>query len=251
MNSNELAQIRRRQDDLREQIDTTPPGTAEECPKKLVQVFKEMFVPTTTGVYFATHPVDLLGDETEGGAGTLTPDTSTTMYVYVVGSKAPEEGDNLTAHMVGQRWVAERMNKGPEGVFIPGCPCDSVPKTLTMSVSKPTSNFGIFQPCTLQYYSPVPTQFAGLALGSWAWLSTQSFTDQLSPTPFYYYFTCFQGYYALSRVYPKTSTSPAYVDSIRYRWLAGYLGNTCTPFLLSSGLIFTGGDASCKVTISE
>jgi hypothetical protein len=42
-----------------------------------------------------------------------------------------------------------------------------------------------------------------------------------------------------------------YRDTIRYRWLAGYAGNTCSPFLLSNGQIFSGGDASGVVTISE
>ena len=243
-------QIRRRQDDLREQIEAQSPGMAEESPKRLVCVFAEHTIPTTTGVYFAARPVDVLGSESEGEPGTLTTSTDT-MYVYVIGSKAPVEGEYLTAHFVGNRWVAERMNKGPAGVFIPGCPCASVPETLTMTVSKPLSNYQIFHNCTLQYNSPVPSDYTKLSLGSFAWLSTATFTDQFSTNPFRYYFGCYQGYYALSRVYAKTNAGPAYVDSIRYRWLAGFFGNTCTPFYLQSGSIFSGGDASCVVTISQ
>jgi hypothetical protein len=120
-----------------------------------------------------------------------------------------------------------------------------------MTVSNPSSNYGIFQNCTLQYNSQVPSPLASLALGTSAYLSTQSFTDKLSTNPFWYYFFCYQGYYALSRVYANTSLGPGYVDSIRYRWVAGLSGNTCAPFLLGNGSIFSGGDSSCVVTLTQ
>jgi hypothetical protein len=244
------AQMRRRQAALRDQIQPafTP---ISGSPAVVGCVFGNPTLPTLTGEFFSINPVDITGAEIEGRPGTLSTDTSRSWLVYVVGSKAPTAGDYLVCHFTGNRWVAERTNRGPSGQFIPGCPCASVPSTLTMSVSKPLSNYQIFHNCTLQYYSPVASDYAKLALGSFAWLSTETFTDQFSTNPFRYYFSCYQGYYALSRVYAKTNAGPAYVDSIRYRWLAGFFGNTCAPFLLTSGSIFSGGDASCIVTISE
>ena len=225
--------------------------TVSPYPKLVGCVFGNPQVPTSTGVYFSVNPVDITGLETEGEPGIESVDTSRSLLTYVVGSKVPVAGDYLICSFTGNRWVAERMAKQPTGVFIPGCPCVSIPQTLHMSVSKPTSNYGIFQNCSLQLFNPVPSQFTMLSLGTFAFLSTTSFTDQFSTNPFWYYFSCYQGYYALSRVYAKTNSGPAYVDSIRYRWLAGFFGNTCSPFLLSSGSIFSGGDASCVVTISE
>jgi hypothetical protein len=220
-------------------------------PKLVGCVFGNPTVPTSTGVYYSMHPVDVGGSEGEGNPGVLSVDTSRSFLAYVIGPKAPVAGDSLACWFLGNRWVAERLSRQATGVFLPGCPCTSVPRTLQVSVSKPNSNGHIFHPATLQYYSPVPSQFSSLALGSFAFLSTTSFTDDFSANPFWYLFGCFQGYYALSRVYPGSSTGPAFRDSVRYKWLIGFTGNTCSPFLLSNGVIFSGGDASCVVTMSE
>jgi hypothetical protein len=225
--------------------------TGSSYPKLVGSVFGNPTVPTSTGAYFSVHPVDVAGTEGEGSPGTLLVDTSRSLLVYVIGSKAPAAGDYLVCRFVGHRWVAERFAKTPPGVLIPGCPCASVPRTLQMSVSNPNLNNRIFQPATLQYYSPVPPQFSALALGSFAFLSTTSFTDDLSTSPFWYYFTCFQGSYALTRVYPKTGTGQPFRDSIRYRWSVVAPGNSCSPFLLNNGTIYTGGNPACVVTISE
>jgi hypothetical protein len=192
------------------------------------------------------------GTQTEGSNGTIAAYTGTSPEVLLLpGYTASSYTDDALCEWTGTRWVSDRFGVPlGTGTVIPGCPCNPVPSPLTMTVSNASKNYGIFQNATLQYYSPVPSQFSTLSLGTFAYLSTSSFTDQFSTNPFWYYFTCYQGYYALSRVYPKTSTGPAYVDSIRYRWLAGSFGNTCSPFSLTSGAIFAGGDSSCVVTIT-
>lgn len=72
----------------------------------LVQVYQKTAIPTTTGKYFACHPVDPGGAECEGCTPTLAASTVETVYVLVVGSRIPVAGDYLIAKSIGGRWVA-------------------------------------------------------------------------------------------------------------------------------------------------
>lgn len=85
------------------------------------RVFDGGALPTTTGKYYLVHPVTLGGLETEGGAGSLTVDTSRTVPFYVLGSHAPAVGDDLIGHFAENRWVAERNHSG----------CPNTPPTAT------------------------------------------------------------------------------------------------------------------------
>jgi hypothetical protein len=89
-----------------------------------------------------------------------------------------------------------------------------------------------------------------LALGASSYLSTTTFTDLSTGDQFWYYLTCFLGYYVLTRVYAVSAFGSPYRDVVRYRWLIGYQGNSCQPFLLANGQIFQGGDPTCVVTIT-
>ena len=73
------------------------------------RVFAKGAIPTTTKVFFAVNPVAILGTEAESKPGVLTVDSSTTVLVYVLGTKAPVAGDHLICRFVGYRWVAERF----------------------------------------------------------------------------------------------------------------------------------------------
>lgn len=74
--------------------------------RMLVQVFDGGSMPAAAEKVYFTHPVLVTGAETEGGSGTLTVDTATTVPVVML-RQAPSVGDYLAAYAVGGRWVAE------------------------------------------------------------------------------------------------------------------------------------------------
>ena len=78
-----------------------------ESARLLVQVYNGGAMPSAPELVYFTHPVLVTGAETEGGAGTLTTDTATTVPTIVLGH-VPSVGDCLTAYALGGRWVAER-----------------------------------------------------------------------------------------------------------------------------------------------
>ncbi|HSQ57467.1 MAG TPA: hypothetical protein VLM40_17225, partial [Gemmata sp.] len=90
---------------------------AAAFPAMVGQVFADPKVPTTTNVYFSVHPVEVYGNEAEGGAGSLTVDGTRSLLVYVVGAVTPVAGDILVCRFVGNRWVASRSkDSGPPSV---------------------------------------------------------------------------------------------------------------------------------------
>ena len=226
-----------------------PPGLLSEYPLMVGQVFGNPKVPAVNNVFITINPVDISGTEVEGGAGIITVNGSRSLLAYLVGSKPVVAGDYVICRFVGNRWVAERLGKTVNGISLPGCPCSQIPTSLTMTSSKPTSNNQIFQNATIAY-QPTPASLAALKLGSQCYLSTRQFTDTSTNNLFWYYFGCYQGFYIITRVYAVSAFGSPYRDQVRYRWLGGTIGNSCTPFLLSRGTIFSGGDASCVVTIS-
>ena len=140
------------------------------------------------------------------------------------------------------------------GVSIPGCPCMPMPTTLNMVSSKPASNNGIFQSATLQYIT-VPAPYLPVVLTPQAIMSTDgagnvaTFNDPVLGANFAYLLPCYFGAYVLTRVYLTTPVGSPFRDGIRYTWFVGLPGNTCSPFSLTVGTIFAGGDATCVVTI--
>jgi hypothetical protein len=107
-----------------------------------------------------------------------------------------------------------------------------------------------FETCTIAW-GPTPSYFSGLALGSYCLLSTTVFDDPFTGGTFQYNLSCDTIFFRLSRVYLPTSFGPAFQDAATYTWRIGDPGNSCSPFLLSGGTIYPGGDNECIVTISE
>lgn len=106
----ELRTLRGRQEQTRRVLDRigyVSPGTAP----MLVQVFQQTTIPTTTGKYYACHPVDPGGAECEGCIPTFTAEAGT-VFVLVVGPRVPVAGDYLIAKPIGGRWVAEKTGGG-------------------------------------------------------------------------------------------------------------------------------------------
>ena len=74
--------------------------------RMLVQVYDGGSIPSAADRVYFTRPVLATGTETEGGAGTLTVDSATTVPVVVLG-RPVVAGDNLIATSLGGRWVAD------------------------------------------------------------------------------------------------------------------------------------------------
>jgi hypothetical protein len=214
------------------------------------QVFAAPTVPTTTGAYYWVHPVTVSGTEIEGTAGVFTTDSANGFLCYLVGSKPAIVGDYLLCRFIGHRWVAERfkLTSGPPPIILLGCPCQ-VPFTLNMSVANPAMNFHIFQSATIQWMT-VPAGLAALQLGPMAFLSTASFTDDLSNDAFQYQLFCSGGFFSVTRVFVSSQFGSPFREAYRYRWLPGLFGGTCTPFLFPQGQVFQGGNLGTVVSLS-
>ncbi len=137
----------------------------------------------------------------------------------------------------------------PVGPSLPGCVCSNIPATLQVNISGPCPA-GYFYPCTLQY-APTPAVFSGLNLGQNCFLSTSTFADSFSGAMFYFTLGCNSTQFQLSRVFLPTSYTSAYHDSTLYTWTVGLASNTCSPFLLTSGSIYSGGNPGCLVVITQ
>ena len=203
--------------------------------------------PSTGNRVYAEIPCSLYGTETENATAIILSG-SHVGYSTNIGRLSFPIGSIKLSRLVDFRWVSSNSSSTVH-ISVPGCPCAYIPTTLNMTSSKPSSNNQIFQNATFNY-GPPPAGLAALNLGTNCYLSTAQFKDFSTNDMFWYYFSCFQGFYILTRVYAVSTYSSPYRDQIRYRWLAGTTGNTCTPFSLTAGAIFSGGDASCKVAIS-
>ena len=212
------------------------------------RVFGNPTVPTSVGRFFSVHPVAAFGAEVEGGAGSLTVDTSRSVLVLVTGGRVPVAGDDLICVYCDNRWVAERLVPTAAG---PATPCPSVPPVLTMTVNNPSLNGGMFQDDTIAYQA-VPSGYAALHVADSsgkAYLGQSSFTDPFGDS-FRYYFYWSATSYLLSRVYLHSSFGSPLKDSARYIWSFPAAGNSCSPFGLTNGSVYPGGDPASRVTIS-
>ena len=60
--------------------------------------------PTTPKCYYACLPLTLLGTESEGGVGLLTP-TDAPFFALNLGNSIPASGTNVVTTFVGTRWI--------------------------------------------------------------------------------------------------------------------------------------------------
>jgi hypothetical protein len=106
--------------------------------RMLVQVYDGGSIPSAAGKIYLTHPVIVTGNPTEGGSGTLTVDSSTTIPVLVLQSN-PSAGDYLTIYAVSGRWVGETCPCGG-GTSLPCQPsCSPTHTSMTATLSGCTS----------------------------------------------------------------------------------------------------------------
>jgi len=254
MGNAHVAYLRRRQADAATALDQVPGRPPDDPGRMLAQTLAPVapaVYPTGVPAYFLCAPLTLGGVTSEGGAATQSASGSASVCVYVLGPAVPAAGALVVARAVGGRWAAQYGTPGGAGppVVVPGCPCPSSPATLHMTSSSPTSNNQIFQSATL-VYGATPSALAALGLGPSSYLSTASFTDLSTSDQFWYYLSCYLSYYILTRVYVTSLYGSPYLDITRYRWPISYPTNTCAPFSLQYGQIFSGGDPTCVVTIA-
>lgn len=238
MSNDAFRQLRRRQDDLRNRLDHANPSPGDRGGYFSGIVFNNGSMPSSLPGQFAVQPVIPSGAETEAGALTLTGITATRI-VTVVGTSLPVAGDRLKCYLDGGRWVAEKGGtSGTPPINLPGCPCTAIPATLHMTVG-PDTNAGALQNCTIQY-GPTPPAYAPLALGPNSFLSTAQFHETGSSDMFNYYFFCFQGLYEIGQVYITSVFGSPFRGPTQVKWAIGFAGNTCSPFLLSNGVLQLG-----------
>jgi hypothetical protein len=206
--------------------------------------------PNSIGVYLFTVGRPTWPD-TEGALVSVENDQTQTVPVAWIGPQAPLVNRPYMLHPSGNRYIAGSGKPAvvtPPGVNIPGCLCQNVPATLYMRPNDVTLNGGMFQNCTLQW-GPTDPYFANLALGPNTFMSRESFIDSINQT-FWYYFNCTSSNFTLTRLYKSSLFGSPYRDSVRFTWPIGSAGNTCVPFLLTTGTVYQGGDTRSQITVT-
>lgn len=206
--------------------------------------------PATLPAIILTHPIAPGGNQTEGTATGVTVNAMRTRPFAVFGTRVPADGEILVAYWISGRWCAwiGAQGGGSSTVTIPGCVCTNSPLTISMTVTNPTLNNQIFNSCTI-HYGPTPSVLLPVVLTASSYLSETSFHDPILNNDYFYLLTCTSTSYVLTRVYPSAFGGP-FRDQPRYQWSPGFPGNTCSPFLMSNGRLFTGGDPRTTCTLS-
>jgi hypothetical protein len=98
--------LRERLSALQGAVDRAGRRPATGARRQLVRVFAASTLPTTPDTFFAAHPCEAAGDESEGATPSFDCDENTTLFVDFI-RKAPKVDDMAVATLVGGRWVAE------------------------------------------------------------------------------------------------------------------------------------------------
>lgn len=248
----ELRVMRERLADVEARVERFASVAPGRVSAQAVQIVQGPGWVAGAGRFYLARPLDVSGATVEGGSASTVDTGGGDWHVRVIGA-VPTPGDVLVARAADFRWHAERRGSGgdDDDVPTPGCPCATTPRTITMTSSKPLSNDQIFRDATLQYQDLPDWAITGLALPYQGHLSTETFVDVPTGDRFWYYLTCHQGYYLLTRIFEISVYGSPYRDVVRYRWQGGVAGNTCDPWAMTNGQMFSGGDSSCIVTLTQ
>jgi hypothetical protein len=85
--------------------DRADQSTATGTVSLLVQTTTITSYPTAANAFYACRPVEVGGNETEGGAASYTADGAQVLYCYNLGTSIPTSGTRVIASAVGNRWV--------------------------------------------------------------------------------------------------------------------------------------------------
>lgn len=134
----------------------------------------------------------------------------------------------------------------------PGCPCPDGPATIYVKSTRPDLNFGLFNDATLRwiatpsaYTFPPPN-----TIPSFGYFSDETFHEQSHNDEYRYYLSCDGTSYGLHRVFVTSFFGSPLLDVVRYSWIVGVRGNTCSPFYFLGGTVYPGGNPAGKVYLS-
>lgn len=238
----------------RERIDAAPrPGrrdSASAMSSFLGQVVNGGSMGTSPLRYYLANPVTPSGAEVEGGTPGLAADAGAKIPFVWLGPGTPAVGARYAIVFARERWVAWSGGvSAGTGPTIPGCSCTDTPARIAMTSAAPSCQGGMFQSDTLTW-GPTPAGYAALGLGDNSYLSDHSWVDANGDS-FRYYLNCSLTNFTLGRVYLTSVFGSPFLDSVRYSWSLAAAGNTCVPFSLTNGQIFTGGDPTCSVSLAD
>jgi hypothetical protein len=114
----ELRTLRGRVADLEALLGRSAGGGPAPTPRMVGQVFNAGAMPTSCGKYFATHPVEVTGPQSENALATFAADATRTALVRVLCSSPPAAGAYLLAHQVPYRWEAEVWGRSCASVCV-------------------------------------------------------------------------------------------------------------------------------------
>jgi hypothetical protein len=132
--------LRERHGNLVEAAARSVAAATQTTARRLVQIHDGGAIPLAADHFFLAYPIELDGEEAEGGTGTPVINASQPIIVDVLGH-APSAGDILTAYAVGGRWVAEGPGLSGGG-SIACTPCNIPTQNLTLSWVNPISGNG-------------------------------------------------------------------------------------------------------------
>ena len=201
------------------------------------------------GKFLLVRPESALGTEAENQAGSFADLGTTDVPALLLGPGLPAPGDRLVVRSVADRLVVKRKSSGGSGGTgtLPGCTCAHPPAVLTMTVA--TCTDARFNACTIQW-GATPSSLSALSLGAECYLSTTTFNDPQTGDAYYYHLSCFASVVRLGRVFPTSAFGSPFLDPVIFYWSIGFPGNTCSPFSLTNGTVFAGGDPNCDVDIT-
>jgi hypothetical protein len=99
-------------------------------------------------------------------------------------------------------------------------------------------------------HQSTPPALSAFGFGPFVYISNTTYIDGITLDDFWYTFFCTGGYACISRIYATSAYGSPFSDVIRYRWFETDAGNSCSPYSMTNGKIYPGGDSTTVVSIS-
>lgn len=148
-------------------------------------------------------------------------------------------------------WPGCCCDTGPPTVPTPNCMCDEGPAVIYMKSTRPDLNSDIFKDDTITWQAR-PAWASVLSISDPGYYGNVWFTEPGHGDQFIYHISCVGAETGLHRVFEHSffAGGGPLLDSVRYRWTASLAGNSCDPFYLLHGSIYSGGNPAGKVYLS-
>lgn len=215
----------------------------------LGQIYSGGAIPTAVPRVFMARPLSLSASESEGASATLTPDTTRSVPVLVIGPGVPAAGDRVTAVQHEGRWVAGygTASSGPAPVMLPGCGCNPIPAVLDLVDTRVpwpcqgNTSFPFFPDDTITYQT-IPPGY-GAASGTQRFFGDHDHVDSFGEV-FRWLINCNVNFFQLLRIYSNFAGGGPFTDAVRFTW--PHSSNSCSPFAYTVGTIYSGGNTLCN-----